>query len=437
MRFLERDAAASLVLFLQIGAVEGGSAESRERWQRTQLQNLLRHASERSSFWRQRLGAEQIEDAPLSSLPVLTRSEVREQVEKEGSLLTLDDGIATAINTTSGSSGTPAQFYTSQMNQTYYGIRSGAQFLFEGLDLTQPRTQLKLNSFLSPGAIKVAVDDSWMGQLSEHVACGKYRVIDYHPQIGRNLVDELLEGEIGYLVAPPWTLDVVLQHVSIDRLKTAGLRLWMAFGGNVDIELRSKFDSVGIPIRANYSSEEFGIIAVECSLNPDHYHVATSNVIVEVVKDGIDLVENDEAGFILVTHLHSYATPFVRYDIGDVGQLWTKCRCGHNGPTLSQIFGRQKQLLSHPDGKLSHFQIRAAAITGIVKCDEFRIRQTALDTLVVEIGGRQALDHKEVADLRAFLKRYAGERFDIEIHPVAEIDWGSSRKRLGFRNELL
>ena len=51
------------------------------------------------------------------------------------------------------------------------------------------------------------------------------------------------------------------------------------------------------------------MIGAECSKFSGYYHVATSNVIVEVVDrrfeiDGINL------GKVLVTHLHSYATPF-------------------------------------------------------------------------------------------------------------------------------
>ena len=37
-----------------------------------------------------------------------------------------------------------------------------------------------------------------------------------------------------------------------------------------------------IPVRGNYSSEEVGIIGYECEHYPANYHVAHSNVIVEV-----------------------------------------------------------------------------------------------------------------------------------------------------------
>ena len=40
-----------------------------------------------------------------------------------------------------------------------------------------------------------------------------------------------------------------------------------------------------IPVRTNYSAEEVGMIGWECESVPLNYHVATSNVIVEISKD--------------------------------------------------------------------------------------------------------------------------------------------------------
>ena len=58
--------------------------------------------------------------------------------------------------------------------------------------------------------------------------------------------------------------------------------MFIPTGEVAENSLRDKFAAVGIPVRANYSSEEAGLIAAECKDCPENFHVAQSNVIVEV-----------------------------------------------------------------------------------------------------------------------------------------------------------
>src|SRR6201999_3997218 len=125
------------------------------------------------------------------------------------------------------------------------------------------------------------------------------------------------------------------------------------------------FASVNIPTTANYSCEEVGMIAQECRTTHGFYHVCTSNVIVEI--DTIEALDlgGEAAGRVLVTHLHSYATPFIRYDVGDIASLQASCPCGHQGPVLTNIYGRTKQLLKHADGRLAPFYVPGSEMLGI------------------------------------------------------------------------
>src|SRR5215510_3436607 len=102
-------------------------------------------------------------------------------------------------------------------------------------------------------------------------------------------------------------------------------------------------------------------------------------------------IAGSRVGRVLVTHLHSYATPFIRYDIGDVAALADRCACGHNGPTLSNVFGRSKSLLKHADGRVSMFYVRTQELRDIAKLDEYRIRQVDVKKIVVEIGSKTPL----------------------------------------------
>src|SRR3954451_24436731 len=94
MTFCDPEPKNFLSAIFDIGAIETGNPLARERWQTAQLHNLVKHAAERSSFWRQRIGAGKLSGVTLSSLPILKRGTVIKQIAEEGPLLRASDKIA-------------------------------------------------------------------------------------------------------------------------------------------------------------------------------------------------------------------------------------------------------------------------------------------------------------------------------------------------------
>jgi len=437
MSFVDEEPKTFLSAIIDVTAIETGNRAAREHWQHKQLQNLLEHASQRSAFWRERIGAKKIKGINLSDLPVLTRSDVVKQVETEESLLP-SKTIATSKHATSGSSGTPVQFFVSEMNARYNHVRSVAQYFMEGCDLTLNNTVCKPSSRCrAEGGFVVEKTTGWLGPLNSLFKGGNYKKISHSRPNRDLLLKELTKDPIGYLVIQPSLVESLFYDDDISFLCENGIKLFIPHGEEADRSLRDKFLAAGIPVRANYSSEEVGHIAVECRVCPENFHVVQSNVIIEVDNRDSVVVGSNRLGRVLVTHLHSYATPFVRYDIGDFATLSEGCGCGHDGPVLSNIYGRKKRLIKHSDGSISRFGLTARQILAIVKCDEYRIRQTALSTIEVEIGGIDQLSIDQTAALNSLFKEYAGDEFQIRINIVRNINWGSDIKRLAFRSEVL
>ena len=65
-----------------------------------------------------------------------------------------------------------------------------------------------------------------------------------------------------------------------------------------------------------YGSHEFNLIGWECAVTGD-LHVCDDNVVVEVVRDRRPGAVG-ETGDVVVTGLHTYAAPFIRYGLGAV-----------------------------------------------------------------------------------------------------------------------
>lgn len=437
MTFCDPEPKNFLSAILDIAAIETGNPLAREHWQMAQLCNLIKHATERSTFWRQRIGARKLSGVTLSSLPILERGTVVKQIVDEGPLLRPSDQIAVNSSSTSGSSGIPVKFFASGMNARYNHVRSVAQYFLEGRDLKLNRVQIDYAPHLHKEGLKVTRSEAWLGPLSSFFGCGANKVIEYFRPDMTRFREELERDSIGYLVTAQWTIDTLLQSIDLFVLKRTGLRMWISVADAVDPRSREALTSKGVSVRSTYSAQEIGPIGFECEHIPGYYHVASSNVIVEVDSDQFYRLGPHRLGRVLVTHLHSYATPFIRYDIGDVASLAPECACGHLGPTLSNVYGRAKNLLKHRDGTISPFYLGASLIAKLPEFKDSRIRQTDIGTLVVEIGGRTDLNPNEQSTIMNLVKRQAGNEFQVEVRAVPEIDWRGSAKRLGFYNEVL
>jgi phenylacetate-CoA ligase len=437
MTFCDPEPKNFLSAILDIAAIETGLPLAREHWQTAQAGNLIKHAAERSPFWRQRIGARTFSGVTLPSLPILDRATVMKQIADEGPLLRPADQIAVKTSSTSGSSGVPVKFYASGMNARYNHVRSVAQYFLEERDLELNRVQIDYTPQLQNESLKVKGSEAWLGPLSSFFSCGSNKVIEYCRPDMKRFREELERDPIGYLVTAQWTVETLLQSIDLSALTRAGLRMWISVADAVDPNLREVLVAQGVSVRSTYSAQEVGPIGFECEHNPKHYHVATSNVVVEVDPGQSYHLGPHRLGRVLVTHLHSYATPFIRYDIGDLAVLAPECACGHRGPTLSNVYGRGKNLLKHRDGTVSPFYLGASLIAKFPELKEYRIRQSGIGTLVVEVGGRTALNPNEQDTIVNLVKQQAGNEFQVEVRVVPDIDWRGSVKRLGFYNEVL
>jgi phenylacetate-CoA ligase len=432
MTFIDDAPRNYLAAIIDLIAIETGHRTAREHWQNKQLQNLLKHAAQSSGFWRKRIGSKRIKDINLSDLPILSRNDVVKQVEIEGSLL-----AQTTKHSTSGSSGTPVQFFVSDRNSHYNTVRSTAQYFMEGRDITLNKTRFKSAQNRIERGFSVEKTASWLGPLSVLFKSGSNKDI-FHLNPNRDLLfSELAKDPIGYLIIQPRLVETLFYDRDVSFLSENGTKMFLPVSEEAEKGLRDKFAAAGIPVRSTYSTEEVGCVGVECKYCPGIFHVAHSNVIVEIDNSDAVTVGSNRLGRVLITHLHSYATPFVRYDIGDLATLSEGCGCGHDGPVLANINGRKKRLLKRADGSVVPFLMKAENILKIIKCDEYRIRQTELNAIEVEIGGVDGITADQMSSLKSVFKEHAGDEFQIRIKAVRNINWGGDIKRLGFRSELL
>jgi phenylacetate-CoA ligase len=232
-------------------------------------------------------------------------------------------------------------------------------------------------------------------------------------------LDEQLEWlqheQPDYLITFPSNLVALAKFCQERGAALPNLKQIMTVGETVTQTVRrAAREAWNLPVKDSYSSEEAGYLTMQC---PDHevYHVQSENVLLEVVDDDGRPCGPGEIGRVLVTSLHNFATPLIRYEVGDYAEVGAPCACGRGLPVITRIVGRQRNRLVLPDGS-SVFPYLGdhedyIAITKSIK--RFQLIQRSLDELENRLVVSEPLTAEQEARMRALMQRSLGHPYRI------------------------
>ncbi len=193
---------------------------------------------------------------------------------------------------------------------------------------------------------------------------------------------------------------------SISTIRTLGETLWP----HVREEAASVF---GADVVDCYSSQEVGYLALECP-NSRLYHTMET-VIVELLDENGEAVPEGAIGRVVVTDLHNYATPLIRYDLGDYAERGSACPCGRGLPTLNRIMGRQRNLIVLPDGR-RHWPVAGfQTIRAVAPVKQFQFIQWTRESIELRLVTDRPLTAAEEEAVRAHAHTVLGHPFTLEL----------------------
>jgi phenylacetate-CoA ligase len=181
---------------------------------------------------------------------------------------------------------------------------------------------------------------------------------------------------------------------------------------------------LGVPVFNTYGSREFMSIAAECEFR-DGLHIHAENLLVEA-REAADAGPSE----ILVTDLHNYGMPFVRYAIGDVGVVTNEsCPCGRGLPLLRGLEGRVLDSLRTADGRTVAGEFFPHLLKEVPELAHYRVEQQAVDRLVISAVLTAPLSEPSAALVRREVARVFGAYTTCEVRPVTRIPPLPSGKR--------
>lgn len=168
-----------------------------------------------------------------------------------------------------------------------------------------------------------------------------------------------------------------------------------------------------------YGSREVGPIAGEG--RDGKLYIFSFNNYVEIVDENNQPALPGERGRVLVTTLHNYAMPLIRYEIGDTAILSKNPGTLFKLPSLDGVGGRvtdhfltQKRQIVHGEYFTHLFYFRDWL-------KEFQVLQKKLDLIEIYFVSPRTPESSEVCDINEKVRLVMGKSCKINWHKVEEI----------------
>jgi phenylacetate-CoA ligase len=189
-------------------------------------------------------------------------------------------------------------------------------------------------------------------------------------------------------------------------------------GETLSPALRARCQAIlGVAIVDTYSAQEVGVIALQCPQS-GLYHVHAESLVVEVLNPDGQACAPGETGRVVVTDLHNFATPLVRYELRDYAEVGPTCPCGRTLPTLKRVLGRQRNMVVLPNGQRYWPLVGLHHFRQIAQILQYQLIQHDLENVEMRLVVRTKLDATAEARLIAIVQQALGHPFTIRFRYV-------------------
>jgi phenylacetate-CoA ligase len=167
-------------------------------------------------------------------------------------------------------------------------------------------------------------------------------------------------------------------------------------------------------------------------------HVSEDHIHVEILRDDGSPAVPGELGEIVITTLNSFAMPFIRYRIGDLGAFTREpCACGRVLRTMSLEVGKVADRITTSSKKLvSPYSLdyinKHLLRTGIRGIRQFLVEQTGRDDFVLHVVREERFDPRCITIFTEKMREYLGDSIRTEVHFTEAIPVAPSGKRRWF-----
>jgi phenylacetate-CoA ligase len=428
-----------MTLLLQLEQSQWWPLEKLREQQLRQLRELVGHAI-KNPLYRDRLQQAGIEDAAdldwagFRRIPLLTRPQLQEAGEGLFCPTPPSHGEP-RVTRTSGSTGRPVATLENTATRLFWTAFMMREDFWQRRDLTLPAAAIRFfrgDRAMPPEGQRVDPSDPMINQVTP---VGAALYLNIRTDVEKQL-EWLQRQDPAYLLTHPTNLDA-LAELAIERGVTlGGLRETRTLSETLTPRTRALVQEAwGVPVTDMYTTREAGYLALQCP-GHEHYHVQAESAVVELLRDDGSECAPGETGRLVVTPLHNFSSPLLRYDIGDYAVAGAPCDCGRGLPVLERILGRVRHMLVHPDGRKTWPLLNYNAYREILPIRQIQMRQTAADSIEVLMVSDRRASPEESRQLHRALQESLEFPHTFNLQYTDRIERSSSGKYEEFISEL-
>jgi phenylacetate-CoA ligase len=379
-----------------------------------QLAELARHAAATSGFYRERLARAGIVDSldwqRFSQLPLLTRRELLTEAERiHAAQVPASHGDWHEIQT-SGSTGQVVAVRRTAMSDLLWLALGMRDHLWHRRDFRKTFAIIRAHVPIEGDA----APRDWGPPVSLLHDSGPCFTMPLSTDVAQ-LVDWLLAKNPTYLLTYPTCLAALLDRFEQLGKRPTELVEVRTVGETLAPQLRERTQAVlGARVCDAYSAQEVGAIALQCP-ESDLYHVHAESVLIEVLNDAGAACAVGETGRVVVTDLHNFATPLLRYELRDYAEVGPACSCGRGLPTLRRVLGRERNMVQLPDGRRHWPLVGLHRYREAGEILQYQLVQHDLQQVEMRLVTRAPLGSEAEQRLIAIVRQALGHPFSIRL----------------------
>lgn len=309
---------------------------------------------------------------------------------------------------TSGSTGEPVAIRKSALNQLFWSAFTIRDHLWNHRDFAGRMSSIRAN------IETYAEIGDWGCPVNSLYESGPGQAIPITTPVQEQLrLVEQFQPQI--LLAYPNNLKAFCEHWEEKGFTLTCIRHLRTIGETVSQPLRQRvLRLTGLQIEDNYSSQESGPIAIQCPAS-QLYHVMSEALIIEILTESDTACKIGATGRVVITDLHNFASPLIRYDIGDYAQVGGSCRCGKNLPTLSSVLGRERNLLRRPNGDRHWPLVGFHHFDAVAPVRQYQFIQHTLRDIEFRVVSDDELTPSQIAGLTDICANALGHEFSFRV----------------------
>lgn len=406
-----------------------------------QLGGLLSHAVRTVPYYRGLSGKELTDPGKFLTLsewqniPVLTRRNIQEA----GNLL-LSNDIPPQHKPlhkmqSSGSTGIPIESIATAVTGLFWDTIAIRDHLWHKRDFSFKMAAIR---HCPPGKAEWPGDSfqNWGQGIGQFLTTGPVVLLNSNTDLSKQA--EWLKWENpDSLLTYPSNLEALARHFIKSGGTLPKLREVRSFGEAISPELRTVCKSAwGVPLVDMYSSQEAGYIALQCPDEHENYHIQSESIFIEILNEAGNQCGPGEIGKVVVSTLHNFAMPLIRYELGDYAEAGALCPCGRGLPTLKRIMGRVRNMITLPSGEKRWPRHGILQSVKAFSIRQFQMVQHSLDEVELRLVADHRLSKSGEEQLRKKITDALGAPFRITFTYLADIPRGTGGKFEDFISEV-